>query len=100
MSLSARSKVYIGPPAIAAIVFLAGIMNIFSALIASPWVRLIRRIIPIVVFDASRTLAVVSGILLLVLAQGLWQRKHRAWVFSVILLVVSLFSHLIKGGDF
>ncbi len=94
-----RPLLYVGPHGIAIVVFFAGILNIVSALIASPWIRFIQRLIPLAIFDASRTLTVISGILLLILAHGLWQRKHRAWVLSVILIILSLFSHLVKGGD-
>jgi phosphatidylglycerol lysyltransferase len=44
--------------------------------------------------------AALSGFFLLTLASNLLRRKRIAWLLTVILLVISILAHLIKGLDF
>jgi phosphatidylglycerol lysyltransferase len=89
-------------PLIAALVVLAGAVNVDSALLAHAPHRLqiLHRILPLQVTHSSRTLTVVAGFLLMLLGKGLWRRKRRAWEFAVLLLSVSLVLHLLKGLDY
>lgn len=81
------------------LVFVVGLMNIVSSLGRGIPVRLrfLESVIPIEVSNLSRTLNLVIGFFLLMLAYGLWQRKRRAWLMSIILLGVSFVLHLFRG---
>jgi phosphatidylglycerol lysyltransferase len=100
MSKKATSLLFFSPRIVAFFVFLAGIINILSALLAESWLlHLLEELIPLEVFDASRTLTVISGIFLIVVAWGLWLRKHRAWVLSITLIITSLIFHVFRGPN-
>ena len=61
---------------------------------------LLQTIIPLEVHYGSRITSALAGFALLLLSGSLWRRKHNAWVLTVILLVVSFFTHLLKGLDY
>lgn len=82
-----------------------GIVNLLSAVTPnlSERVKWVDEIFP---FDLTEVrhyghlFAALSGFFLLVLATNLLRRKRVAWVMSVILLIISISSHLIKGLDY
>ena len=78
-----------------------GLVDIVSALWppAVARYRLLHEILPVDVLHASRTLTLIIGICLVVLAQNLLRRKQRAWKASLALLVGTLLLHLTKGLD-
>lgn len=80
----------------------AGFMNILSALYPAVPIRmeLLRDVIPIHVIRGSQTLAVLTGFLLVVLADGLIKRRRRALHITVGLLLLSVLLNLVKGLDF
>ena len=80
---------------------LLGIVDIFSALYPPQMSRyaVLREFLPLDILHLSRTLTLIFGIALLSLAKGLHERKHRAWLMSLILLIATLIFHLIKGLD-
>ena len=86
---------------IAALVAAAGIVNLVSGLTPEFHSRLrsIVDFVPGVVSGIATATTVVSGLLLLMLAKGLRRRKQRAWRGAVVLLGVSIFTHLVKGLD-
>ncbi len=90
------------PRIIALLVGLAGVMSLISALLPGAYDRLLvlREFVPLAVRSTSRILTLLAGFGLIILAQNLLARKHRAWVFSLVLLSLSFFTHLIKGLDF
>jgi lysylphosphatidylglycerol synthetase-like protein (DUF2156 family) len=49
------------------------------------------------VLDTGRTLALILGFFLLVVAFGLARGKRRAWQFALLLLPLSALAHLAKG---
>ena len=81
---------------------LTGIINLTSAVQPALHSRLliIETFIPLEVRHGSRMTSALAGFALLLLAGGLWRRKGVAWALSVLLLVVSIITHLIKGLDF
>ena len=60
---------------------------------------ILRDIYPFEVRAGSHIFAAVSGFILLTLASRLLRRKRVAWILTVILLLVSIASHLLKGLD-
>ena len=86
-----------------------GVINLISTVtpgasdyaIAYPSDRLaiLRDIYPFEVRAGSHIFAAVSGFILLTLASRLLRRKKVAWWLTIILLIISIASHLLKGLD-
>jgi phosphatidylglycerol lysyltransferase len=78
---------------------LMGLINLVSAV--SPTMpgrlALLRQYIPLVVRHSSRLSAALAGFALLLLARNLWRNKYTAWVLTLIVLVISALSQLLKG---
>ena len=91
-------------PAISATVAALGCLNIWSAILAhGPGRdRLLRDVVhmPLLLSHGSRTLTIIFGLILLVLARSLSRRKRQAWRLTVPLIAVSPFLHIVKGLDF
>jgi lysyl-tRNA synthetase class 2 len=89
------------PGLTAFLVFLAGVLNVLSAL--TPTVRSrarhINALLPGALSHSAAALTLVFGILLILLARALRRRKRRAWRATVVLLAASVVSHVIKGLD-
>jgi phosphatidylglycerol lysyltransferase len=81
---------------------LMGVINILSAIIPSLAGRIavVEKFIPLAVTQGGRLTAALAGFALLLLANGLWRRKQTAWLLTVVVLVVSVISHLVKGLDY
>lgn len=78
-----------------------GVINLLSAVTPALADRLIllSKILPMEVRYGSRLASALAGFALLVLAFGLWRRKRAAWMLTVIALIVSILTHLLKGLD-
>lgn len=63
-------------------------------------VRILRRLVPLPVLEASHLLGSVVGTGLLVLARGLSRRLDGAWALSVVLLAAGAAASLAKGLDY
>jgi phosphatidylglycerol lysyltransferase len=78
---------------------LMGFVNVFSG--ATPALRqralLLESWLPLEVRQGSHLASVLAGFALLVLAGGLWRRKRAAWLVTLIVLIISIVSHLLKG---
>ncbi|HBE79886.1 MAG TPA: hypothetical protein DDW65_19220 [Firmicutes bacterium] len=81
---------------------LMGIINIFSAIVPALTYRLqlIDDFLPLVVRRGGRLSAALAGFALLLLAGKLKQRKKVAWFLTIVVLIISAVSHLIKGFDY
>lgn len=79
-----------------------GVINLSSAIIPALQNRLqlIETILPLEVRHGSRITSALAGFALILLASALWRRKRTAWLLTLVLLVVSIISHLLKGLDF
>jgi len=86
----------------AILTLLMGIVNLISAVQPALLDRLaiLREIVPLEVRVGSRFTSALAGFALILLTSSLWRRKRVAWLITVGLLLVSSFSHLIKGLDF
>jgi phosphatidylglycerol lysyltransferase len=79
-----------------------GVVNLVSAVIPalSNRVALIENLLPLEVRHGSRMTSALAGFALFLLAGSLWRRKRTGWLLTVILLAVSIVTHLLKGLDF
>ena len=79
-----------------------GAVNLFSAIIPALHNRLvlIRQIFPMEVLHGSRLAAALAGFALFLLASSLWRRKRTAWLLTILILVVSIVTNLVKGLDY
>lgn len=81
---------------------LMGVINILSAVTPSLANRMavVEQFTPLAVRQGGHLTAALAGFALLVLANGLWRRKQTAWLLTVVVLVISVVSHLFKGLDY
>lgn len=79
-----------------------GAVNVLSAVTPSLTSRLalLRAILPLEVRRGSRLAAALAGFALILLASNLWRRKRVAWLLTLIVLAISIVSHLLKGLDY
>ncbi|PAU60277.1 bifunctional lysylphosphatidylglycerol flippase/synthetase MprF [Pseudomonas sp. PICF141] len=88
-------------PILAVLVFLSGVVLLFSGVTPEIDTRLehIGFLIPHRLVDASHFGASLVGVLCLLLAQGLRRRLSAAWMLTTILLLVGALLSLLKGFD-
>ncbi|WP_052055398.1 phosphatidylglycerol lysyltransferase domain-containing protein [Myxosarcina sp. GI1] len=96
-----KLKTKIGLWTVACLTGFVGIIDFLSAVTPGipERVELIRQIYPFEVRAGSHIFAAVSGFILLTLASRLLRRKRVAWLLAIILLAISIVSHLLKGLD-
>lgn len=96
-----RSSEYV-PKVLSVLIFLSGLMNIFSSFYARELARMefVSNFFPLQVSLASRTLSILAGLALIYLAYGVWQQKRRSLVLAILLLLFSAVMHVIKGADY
>jgi phosphatidylglycerol lysyltransferase len=78
-----------------------GVINVLSAITPTMQSRLLRLsdISPLGVRHGGRLTATLAGFALILLASNLWRRKRVAWLMTVVILVISAISHIVKGLD-
>ena len=86
----------------AILVALMGVINVVSAVSPSLTERLniLEQYSPLEVQHGGHLTAALAGFALLILARGLWRRKHIAWLLSLATLALSITSHMLKGLDY
>lgn len=86
---------------LAALVLAMGLTNIASALLVHDVVRnhLLHALLPMEVVQTSRSITLVAGFGLLLVARALWRGKRVAWLLTLGLLLLSAIVHLVKGLD-
>ena len=95
------SKTHIGLWLVATLTALVGIFDLISAVTPGLPERIafLREIYPFEVSAGSHIFAAVSAFILLTLASRLLRRKRVAWLLTIILLIISIASNLLKGLD-
>ena len=90
------------PIVLACFVAASGLLDVASAITPAIDSRLtlIEDATPNVVPQLASALVVPAGLLLIVLARGLWRRRRRAWQLALALLVGAAVLHLLKGLDY
>ena len=81
---------------------LMGVVNLVSATFPALMERLkvLERILPLEVRRGSQLTAALAGFALIILANSLLRRKRVAWIMTIIVLLISAVSHLLKGLDY
>lgn len=89
------------PYAAAAIALLAGIALMVSGNLPSDVERLglLGEMIPVTLIQASHLAGSVVGLLLIVVARGLYRKLYRAWFVAMALLGAGILASLLKGLD-
>ncbi|TYB91123.1 bifunctional lysylphosphatidylglycerol flippase/synthetase MprF [Oceaniovalibus sp. ACAM 378] len=89
------------PPFAAGIALLAGLLLLISGNLPAEESRLgvLREILPLSFIEASHLAGSIAGVLLIVVARGLYRKLYRAWVVAMGLLAVGLVASLLKGLD-
>ena len=62
--------------------------------------ELLRDLLPLPLVETSHLLSSVAGVLLLIVARGLYRRMARAWFIAMALLAAGLVLSLLKGAEF
>ncbi|MEZ5910953.1 MAG: bifunctional lysylphosphatidylglycerol flippase/synthetase MprF [Paracoccaceae bacterium] len=89
-------------PVIAAgVALIAGAILLASGGLPADETRLgiLRDILPLYFVEASHLAGSITGVLLVVIARGLYRRLYRAWIVAVLLMVLGLVASLAKGLD-
>lgn len=87
---------------IAILVALMGFINVLSAVTPSISYRMaiLEKYSPLGVVRGGHLTAALAGFALLLLAVNLARRKRVAWIFTLVILGISMVSHLLKGLDY
>ena len=98
-------RAYVDAWSVRAVSFLTGLMgaiNVISAVTPTlaDRLQLVMRFSPLEVRHGGRLTIALAGFALLLLARALWRRKRVAWLLTLIILAVSIVSHMIKGLDY
>ncbi|AKB74978.1 hypothetical protein MSLAZ_1717 [Methanosarcina lacustris Z-7289] len=90
------------PQIFSVLIFLGGISLLFSgALPSNPqYLRELTHLVPLPLIEASRLFGSIIGVLLLLLANGLWKRIDGAYVLSLIVLLLGGVVALMKDFDY
>ncbi|POA17823.1 hypothetical protein C1886_20200 [Pseudomonas sp. FW300-N1A1] len=96
-----RTASGLAAPVLAVLVFLSGVVLLFSGATPEIDTRLehIGFLIPHRLIDASHFGASLIGVLCLLLAQGLRRRLSAAWMLTTVLLLAGALLSLLKGFD-
>ena len=80
---------------------LAGTMLLISGNLPGEGSRLgmLRDLFPLFVVEASHLIGSIAGVLLIVIAAGLYRKRYRAWLMAMALLALGVIASLIKGLD-
>src|SRR5213593_538265 len=54
---------------------------------------------PIIAYHDAQKLTVVVGFFLVMLSYGLIRGKYQAWNITIVLLILSFFLHILRGGS-
>lgn len=89
------------PPVAGGIALLAGVILLVSGNLPADGSRLgvLREILPLPFIEASHLAGSLAGVLLIVVARGLYRKLYRAWLVAMGLLMIGLVASLLKGLD-
>jgi phosphatidylglycerol lysyltransferase len=90
------------PSLLAVFTFLAGVVLLLSGATpaATGRLRLLNRVLPLGVIEASHFVGSVVGAALLVFSQGLARRLDAAFVLTAVAMVIGIAASLLKGADY
>jgi phosphatidylglycerol lysyltransferase len=89
------------PPLAATMATLGGLVLLLSGSLPAVDARIasLAGFLPLGVIEASHLVGSVIGVLLLVVARGLWLRLASAWIVAILLLCLGALTSLAKGLD-
>lgn len=89
------------PMAAAGIAALAGTVLLISGTLPASSTKLgiLREFLPLSFVEASHLAGSAIGVLLLLVARGLFRKLYRAWIVAMILMLAGFFASLAKGLD-
>ena len=93
-----RSRVLVRP-GLGLATGLAGIANMVAAIVPKPNWDMLLGVWPVDTHHGAYKLTVIVGFFLLMLLHGLLRGKREAWCTTVILLLLSVFLHILCGGQ-
>src|SRR6266498_7326 len=87
---------------VALLTALMGAINFLSAITPAMQyrLRLLEQYSPFTVTHGGHLTSALAGFALLLLSVSLWRRKQMGWLLTVIVLIISVFVHLLKGLDY
>lgn len=90
------------PQVFAVLIFFAGILLLFSEALPAQieGILLIADIVPLSLIESSSLLSSMIGVLLLILANGLWKRVDGAYLLSVVILFLGSIFSILKGLNY
>jgi len=101
LSLSQENLVH----AVALLTAAMGVVNVISAILPSMrdrlrLLRLLGEYSPFSVRAGGHLVSALAGFALLLLSVSLWRRKRLGWLLTLLILIVSIPVHLLKGLDY
>ncbi len=92
----------IGVRIVALLTAAMGVVNVLAAVrpAMEHRLRLLEQYSPLQVTRGGHLTSALAGFALLLLASGLWRRKRVAWLLTLLVLLASVVTHLIKGLDY
>ncbi len=85
--------------AIGLVTGLMGIADMLSAVVPKFNWDILLGVWPIVAYHSAQKLTVVVGFFLVMLSYGLIRGKYQAWNITLVLLALSFFLHILRGGS-
>jgi len=100
--MNAHSKIQVGLWSASLLTAFIGLVNLLSAVTPSLSERNVwlKHFLPFEIRVSGHIFAALTGFILLTLATNLLRRKQVAWWLTISLLVISIFSNLLKGWDY
>src|SRR5678815_2315730 len=79
-----------------------GAINVVSAITPSmrSRLRLLEQYSPFSVSTGGHLTSALAGFALLLLSVSLWRRKQLGWLLTLLILIISIPVHLLKGLDY
>jgi len=79
-----------------------GVVNVLSAVTPSlhDRLRLLEQYSPFGISTGGHLTSALAGFALLVLSVSLWRRKQLGWMLTLVILLISIPAHLVKGLDY
>ncbi len=101
-TLARSSVAFIAPQVVAVAIFIAGAMLLFSGALPAAPARLVRlgSFVPLPLLEASHLVGSAVGVLLLLVAHGLYRRLDGAWHAAMWLLAAGIVASILKGFDY
>jgi phosphatidylglycerol lysyltransferase len=93
---------FLVPQALAVASFLAGMLLLFSGVLPADPSRIaaIEKLLPLPLLEASHLVGSAAGVMLLLVAQGLYRRVDGAWHVAMWLLAAGVVASMLKGVDY